>query len=76
MTNLTNTSGWFTRINYWDGDTLDRNHNNEAVARAAAIEGSRNLRADVDVCHGATVVETYRAGKPVPSPAADAEGRG
>lgn len=59
------TEQWFTRINYWDGDVLDQQYASEALARAAAIEGSRNLKADIDVCHGANVLAVYRAGREI-----------
>lgn len=61
--NTIETEGWSTRINYWDGDVLDRKYPGEQSARKAAAEGSLNLRADIDVCHGATVVATYKRGK-------------
>ena len=65
MQQLTHTDGWFVRINYWDGDVLDQNQSNEAIARHSAREASRNLKADVDVCRGATVVACYRNGAEV-----------
>ena len=60
--NLTQTDGWFIRINYWDGDVLDQNMPVENVARGRARVASMSLKADVDVCHGASVVATYRNG--------------
>ncbi len=63
--NLTTTEGWSTRINYWDGDVLDHNRASEKIAREAAQQASSEIKADVDICHGAIVVATYRLGREV-----------
>jgi hypothetical protein len=65
MIDTTNSERWFIRINYWDGDVLDRNHRNESIARKEAARVSCEVRADVDVCHGADVLATFRAGQEV-----------
>jgi len=60
--NLTQTDGVFIRINYWDGDVRDRKISNTQKAHAAAKEASLEIKADIDVCRGATVLATYRNG--------------
>ncbi len=57
-----NTEAWYIRINYHDGDVLDQRVMTEGVARERAKNGSRTLKADIDVCHGAAVIATYRDG--------------
>lgn len=70
MTNLTNTEGYFVRINYDDGDVRDslytatgRRIRAEGRCLTEAMEASKGLRAEVDACKGATVLATFRAGK-------------
>jgi hypothetical protein len=62
MTDITTTDGWFIRMNYDNGDVLDRQMRGEASACEAARTGSLEIKAEIDVCHGATVVATYRDG--------------
>jgi hypothetical protein len=69
--NLTNTEGYFIRINFDDGDSLDQTHvaatglriRSEDRARKEAAAASRSLRATVDACKGATVLAEYRHGQ-------------
>jgi hypothetical protein len=62
QTRLTDTRGWFTRINYADGDVLDHDYPSESIARQAARDGSCGIRGEIDVCHDAHVVATYARG--------------
>ena len=63
--NTIQTEGWAIRINYWDGDVLDHGIPTENLARARAKSGSNELKADIDVCHGANVIATYRNGQEI-----------
>ena len=63
--NTIQTDGWFIRINYWDGDVLDRKMRGEKSAHESARTGSLDLKADIDVCHGVDVLATYRNGHEV-----------
>ena len=71
--NLTQTEGYFVRANYDDGDVFDRAGyadtaraiKSEAGCRAEAIEASKQLRATVDACKGATVIASFRGGKEI-----------
>ncbi len=62
MIQTTNTERSFIRINYWDGDVLDRKLPAN-IAHSEARKASEDLKADVDVCVGATVLATYRNGE-------------
>ena len=63
MLTITQTEGWFIRINYHDGDVLDQKQHTEALAVLAAMRTSLDLKATVDVCHGADVIASYRDGE-------------
>jgi hypothetical protein len=63
MQNLIETEGYSIRINYYDGDVLDQAVPNEAIGRSRARLASEELRAIVDLAHGATVLASYRDGQ-------------
>ncbi len=63
--NTLQTEGYFIRINYWDQDVSDRQMSSETQARHGAEQASNELKADADVCKGATVLATYRNGKEI-----------
>ena len=62
MQKMTETEGFFIRINYDDGDVLDQKQPSGALAHRAAASASLNLKASVDVCYGADVKASYRDG--------------